>query len=334
VSNPERPTLQSIYSARARIAPHVMRTPLIPIGHTLGCDNDFMLKCEFMQASGAFKMRGATNRILTMAPEARARGVITVSTGNHGRAVATVARRLGIEATVCVSKLVPEYKLAKLKASGATLRIIGADQDETATLTFDMAEREGLTLVHPFDDPEVIAGQGTVALELMEDMPAISCVVAGIGGGGLISGVALAMKSVNPRIRVIGVQMDRGPVMYESVKAGHIVDLPELPTLADSLAGSLYPGNALTFKMVSELVDDIVLVSETQIADAMLRVWQDTHYVLEGASAAPVAAMLAGKISNGSDESIAVIGSGGSVSVATLVSLMHEGVPHDPRSAA
>jgi threonine dehydratase len=314
-----RPTLQSIYAARARIVPHVRRTPLIPVGRRLGLANDFALKCEFLQSTGAFKVRGAASKILALPDEARRRGVVTMSTGNHGRAVAAVARGLRVPATVCVSKLVPRHKLDLFKGSGARLEVVGENSEQAGVRAIEIARAEGLTYVHPFDDPDVVAGQGTIGLELLEELPGITCLVAGIGGGGLISGIALALKSANPRIRVIGVQMDRNPVMYHSLKAGRPVELQELPTLADSLAGSIGLDNAHTFGMVRDLVDDIVLVSEGQIAAAMRRLFHATHFVLEGAGAAGVAAVMAGSIPLTDDDVLAVVGSGAGISVESFL---------------
>jgi threonine dehydratase len=314
-----KPTLQHIYEARSRIAPHVRLTPLIPVGRRLGLENDFALKCEFLQRTGSFKVRGAASRMLALPADVRRRGVVTMSTGNHGRAVADVARSLGVAVTVCVSKLVPRHKLDLFDGSGARIEIAGESSEQAGVRALELSRAEGLTYVHPFDDPEVIAGQGTIGLELLEQLPGISCLVAGVGGGGLISGIALALKSANPRIRVIGVQMDRNPVMHHSLKAGRPVELEELPTLADSLAGSIGLDNAHTFGMVRDLVDDIVLVSEEQIARAMGQLFRAAHFVLEGAGAAGVAALLAGRITLATDDVVAVVGSGAGISVESFM---------------
>lgn len=302
----------------------VRRTPLMPSTHLSEKTGAAVyLKLETLQETGTFKVRGAANKILSLADAQRARGVVTASTGNHGRAVSHVARRLGIPAVVCISERVPQNKVQALQKSGAQLVIEGQGQDEAAERAFALQEEKGLAMIHPFDDPAVIAGQGTIALELLEDLPELDTVLVPLSGGGLISGIALGLKSARPSLRVVGVSMARAPVMYHSLQAGHPVQMPEEETLADSLLGGIGLDNGYTFALVQRLVDDVILVSEEEIARAMAFLLREEHVVAEGAAAVGVAALLADKTS-GLGQNIAVIISGGNVALDTLMRVAQE----------
>jgi threonine dehydratase len=277
-------TLQSIDEARRAIRDIALRTPLIPALQLGGADRDVRLKLETAQPTGAFKIRGAANALASMDEAARRRGVVCASTGNHGRAVAYAARLHGISATICMSRLVPENKLAAIRALGATIRIVGDSQDEAQAETTRLKET-GLTEIPPFDHPDVIAGQGTIGLELLEDFPRMDTVIVPLSGGGLISGIAAALKSASPDIRVIGVSMERGAAMKESLAAGCPVEIAEEPSLADSLGGGIGLANLFTFAMVRDLVDEVVTVSEREIAEAMRRLFLEEGWVAEGAGA-------------------------------------------------
>ena len=282
-------TLQSIYAARRAIQGVACRPPLVP-AYALGGDGlDLRLKLETAQPTGAFKLRGAANAAARLSPEALRRGVVCASTGNHGRAVAFAARRLGGRAVVCMSRLVPENKLAAIRALGAETRIIGESQDEAQVEVARLVAEEGLSEIPPFDHPDVIAGQGTIGLELLEDFPDLDTVVVPLSGGGLIAGIARAVKSAAPGVRVVGVSMARGAAMQASLAAGRPVDVREEPTLADSLGGGIGLDNRLTFRMVRELVDDVVLLSEAEIAAAMRRLFLEEGWVAEGGGAVGVA---------------------------------------------
>lgn len=282
-------TLQSIYEARRAIQGVACRTPLVP-AHRLGGDElDLRLKLETAQPTGAFKLRGAANAAARLSPEALRRGVVCASTGNHGRAVAYAARRLGGRAVVCMSSLVPQNKLDAIRALGAETRIVGESQDEAQVEVERLVAEEGLSEIPPFDHPDVIAGQGTIGLELLEDFPDLDTVVVPLSGGGLIAGIARAVKSVSPAIRVIGVSMQRGAAMHASLEAGRPVEVREEPTLADSLGGGIGLANRWTFAMVRDLVDETVLVSETEIAAAMRRLFLEESWVAEGGGAVGVA---------------------------------------------
>ena len=282
-------TLQSIYAARRAIQGVACRTPLVP-AYALGGDGlDLRLKLETAQPTGAFKLRGAANAAARLSPEALRRGVVCASTGNHGRAVAFAARRLGGRAVVCMSRLVPENKLAAIRALGAETRIIGDSQDEAQVEVARLVAEDGLSEIPPFDHPDVVAGQGTIGVELLEDFPELDTVVVPLSGGGLIAGIARAVKSAAPGVRVVGVSMARGAAMQASLAAGRPVDVREEPTLADSLGGGIGLDNRWTFRMVRELVDEVVLLSEAEIAAAMRRLFLEEGWVAEGGGAVGVA---------------------------------------------
>ncbi|WP_126426594.1 hydroxyectoine utilization dehydratase EutB [Brevibacillus marinus] len=285
-------SIRDIYEARARITGIARRTPLV-LTHALSRETgaSIYLKLEHLQEIGAFKVRGAANKILQLSAEQRQRGVTTFSTGNHGLAVAYVANRLGIPAVICISQRVPQAKVARIGRYQAQLAIVGQSQDEAAEHCRTLQQEQGLTLIEPFDDPFVIAGQGTIALEMIEDLPRLDKVIIPLSGGGLLSGIALALKSLDPQIKVIGVSMERAAVMYESLKAGKPLLLPEAETLADSLLGGIGLNNQYTFQLTQELVDDLYLVSEEEIAKGMFYMLEQHRMIVEGASATCIAAI-------------------------------------------
>ena len=232
--------LTDIYQAKERIKGTVNHTQLVPspsLSEITG--TDVRLKLEIQQPIGAFKIRGAANKLAAMSAEERARGVVTVSTGNHGRAVAYAAKMHGVRAVICMSNLVPENKKQAIARLGAEIRIHGKTQDEAEILANELVRDEGLVMVHPFDDPFVMCGQGTIGLELMEDMPDIEQVVVPLSGAGLMGGIAMSLKSIKPSARTIGVSMELGAAMIESLEAGKPIEVEELPTLADSLGGGI-----------------------------------------------------------------------------------------------
>lgn len=290
---PENIRPGDIWMAKKRIAPYIVRTPLV---YSPALSNEtsssIYLKLETLQPTGAFKVRGAANKIVSLTDEEKKRGVTTFSTGNHGMAVAYVAGRLGVRAVVCISRRVPQAKVALLKSYGAQIKVTGDSQDDAEKHCMQLEKEEGMTVVPPFDDPEIIAGQGTIALEILEDLPDVTTVVIPLSGGGLLSGVALALKEANPDIRIIGVSMERAAVMYQSLRAGRPVVLPEEETLADSLLGGIGMENRYTFQMVQRYMDDALLVSEEKIARAMALILQNQRIVVEGAAACALAACL------------------------------------------
>ena len=315
------PTFEDVLAAQERIAGTAQWTPLVAAeALSRSLDRGVFLKLESLQPTGSFKVRGAANRLLAMTDEERSRGVVTVSTGNHGRAVAYVGQRLGVPVTVCLSELVPANKVAALRATGAELIIGGAGQDEATEHAEALRAERGLTLVHPFDDPYVIAGQGTLALELLEQLPVLDTVLVPLSGGGLISGVALALKTAKPEVRVVAVSAEATPVMLRSVEAGAPVELPEVPTLADSLGGGIGLANRYTLRLVSDLVDEHGVVSEQEIAGAMTHLLLEERLVVEGASAVGAAALFGGHVQAG--RATAAVVSGRNVDVRTLLALV------------
>jgi threonine dehydratase len=314
-------TLRDLYLAHRRIALYVRRTPLI---HTAILSKQsgarVYLKLENLQETGSFKVRGAANRLLSLSAAERARGVVTVSTGNHGRGVAYIAQQLGLRAVICVPEQVLPHKVAAMRQLGAEVVIQGQTQDEAELHAFQLQAGQGLTLVSAFDDPLVIAGQGTIGLELLDELPQIDTAIIPLSGGGLLSGIALALKAADPAIRIVGISQERQPAMHLSLLAGRPVPVVEEPTLADSLVGSIGVENRYTFDLVRALVDEMVLVSEEEIAAGMVHALREEHQVVEGGAAVGIAALLAGKVRQ-LGSSAAVVVSGSNVPIETLVKL-------------
>ncbi|TGR15152.1 hydroxyectoine utilization dehydratase EutB [Mesorhizobium sp. M4B.F.Ca.ET.190.01.1.1] len=288
---------EDIVEARARILSHVFATPLVT-SPTLSniCGVAVSLKLEHYQATGSFKLRGATNAILQLSAAGLEKGVVAASTGNHGRALAYAARAAGSRATICMSRLVPENKVAEIRRLGAEVRIIGNSHDDAQAEADRISEQQGLTAVPPFDHPHVVAGQGTIGIEIVEAMPSVTTIVVPLSGGGLIAGVAAAAKALRPRVKVIGVSMHRGAAMKASLDAGRPVLVEEFASLADSLGGGIGLDNGLTFSMCRDLLDGVVLLTESEIADGMRHAYAHEREILEGSGAVGIAALLARKI--------------------------------------
>ena len=309
---------QQIYQAKKRIAPWVTRTPLVR-AHALSeqCEAEVWCKLETLQPTGAFKLRGATNAILRLCEDERKRGVVAVSTGNHGRGVAYAAREQGVRAVICLSKLVPENKVKAIESLGAEVRIVGQSQDEAEIEANKLTDEEGLVNISPFDHPDVIAGQGTIGLELLEDFPELDCVVVPLSGGGLIGGIALALRAASSSIHVVGVTMENGPAMVRSLEAGKPVAIEEEESLADSLGGGIGFDNHYTLALVQELVDETLLVSEEEIGQAIRYVFETQRMVLEGGAAVGTASLLARKLEV-HGQNVALIYSGNNIAAETL----------------
>ncbi|NGO50702.1 hydroxyectoine utilization dehydratase EutB [Allomesorhizobium camelthorni] len=290
-------TLSDIQAARERIAGKIVRTPTVlspNLSERLGVP--VHLKLEHRQTTGSFKLRGASNAIASLAADEKRRGVVAASTGNHGRALAHAARLEGLRAVICMSRLVPENKVSEIRRLGADIRIVGKSQDDAQEEVDRLVAEEGLTMVPPFDHAAVIAGQGTVGLEMLDDVPDAATVVTPVSGGGLAAGVAAAINGLKPTMKVIGVSMERGAAMQASLAAGKPVLVDEMPTLADSLGGGIGLENRLTFSMIRDLLDGIVLVSEEEIAAGIVHAYAEEREIVEGAGAVGIAALLAGKI--------------------------------------
>ena len=289
--------LADIKAARSRIADKIDRTATVQsaaLSEIAGAA--VFLKMEHRQTTGSFKLRGASNALASLAPEARSRGVVAASTGNHGRALAHAAKLEGVRAVICMSRLVPENKVAEIRRLGADVHIVGDSQDDAQSEVERLVRDEQLAMVPPFDDPAVVAGQGTLGLEMMEAVPAARTVLVQLSGGGLASGIAAAVKGVSPSTRVIGISMRRGAAMKASLDAGKPVHVQELPTLADSLGGGIGLSNKLTFAMCRALLDDVVLLTEAEIAAGVRHAYAVEREVVEGAGAVGIAAILAGKV--------------------------------------
>ncbi|WP_194842361.1 hydroxyectoine utilization dehydratase EutB [Agrobacterium pusense] len=302
-------SLAAIEQAAARLAGQVERTPLVRSDNlSERCGHPVHLKLETRQPIGAFKLRGAMNAIFSLDDEARKRGLVTASTGNHGRAVAYAAEKLGIPATICMSALVPANKVEAIRALGADIRIVGRSQDDAQEEVERLTRSHGLTAIPPFDHSDVVAGQGTIGLEVVEDMPELATILVPLSGGGLAGGIAVAVKALKPTARVVGISMERGAAMHASVKAGRPVSVQEEETLADSLGGGIGLANRVTFALCQALLDDIVLVSEDEIAAGIRHAAHEEGLTVEGAGAVGFAAVLSGKVNISGPTAIIVSG--------------------------
>lgn len=290
-----RPELADVMAAHRAIQGVAIETPAncSAIGTEAA---PLWLKLETLQPSGAFKLRGAANAVAKLTDAARERGVVCCSTGNHGTALAYAAKVSGVPATVCVSELVPEVKIRAIEAQGARVVRRGQSQDDAQVEADRLVTEEGMTDIPPFDNFDIIAGQGTIGLELLRDLPELECLLVPLSGGGLAAGIALAAKAIKPGIRIIGISMDRGAAMAESLRAGQPVEVTEVPSLADSLGGGIGLTNQLTFDICRDLLDEVVLVSEDEIYRGMQVLFRRDRQIAEGASAVGHAAILAGKV--------------------------------------
>jgi len=314
-------SLQDIYLARKKIDKMIRRT------HLIGCqlpkdrpDISTRLKLENQQVTGAYKIRGAANKLLNLTPAEKKRGIITVSSGNHGRAVAYVSKHLGIDATVCIPEVTPENKVEATRHLGAEVILHGQNYDETAEYAQALQEERGLTYISPYDDPFIIAGAGTIGLELLEDFPQLDTVVVPLSGGGCISGIALALKSANSEIRVVAASAKRAAAMHHSLETGKPIEVNEEETIAEALSGGITSENQYTFSMCQELVDESVLVSDDEIAEAILFALRKNHLVVEGGGAVGIAALLYEKVSHLGDN-VAVVVTGGNIDLSLLLSI-------------
>ncbi|WP_337192728.1 pyridoxal-phosphate dependent enzyme [Halobacillus halophilus] len=278
--------LRDVWIARKRMESIVKPTPLVYSEFLSGhAAQPVYLKLEQSHPTGSFKIRGAANKLLSLTDEEKQRGVTTFSTGNHGIATAYVAGRMGIPCTVCLSHRVPEAKLGRLKRLGAAVEQTGVSQDEAAVRCRELEAEKGMTVVEPFDDPAVIAGQGTIGLELMEQLPNVREVVIPLSGGGLLSGIGLVLKKADPAISITGVTMERSAVMQTSLKKGAVVTLEEEDTLADSLLGGIGEDNRYTFSMTRSLMDKGVLLPEERIKEGLYSLLDHHKMIVEGAAA-------------------------------------------------
>jgi threonine dehydratase len=326
-------TLSEIQSALGRIRKSFPASPCTrseAFSELTG--NSIYLKLENRQRTGAFKERGALNKLLSLSADERAQGVIAASAGNHAQAVAYHASNLGIRARIVMPLATPLIKVSATRGYGGEVVLHGANYDEAYEEALRISEREHLTFVHPFNDDAVIAGQGTLGLELLEQYPDLEVVIAPIGGGGLISGIGCAVKETNPRIQVFGVQPARLPSVKTAVAEGKLVTLPSAVTIADGIA--VRRGGERTLPMIQKYVDDIVTVEEEEIANAVLLLLEREKTLAEGAGAAALAALVNHRIPmlNGkSAKKTAVVVSGGNIDVTLLARIIERGLVKDGR---
>ena len=325
----ETVTLTSIQTARARIGEAIHMSPC-HLSHHLSelTGLPLHLKLENLQRTGSFKERGALNKLLTLSESERKRGVIAASAGNHAQGVAFHAAARGIRAQIVMPLATPLVKVAATRNFGAEVILHGASYDEACDEALRRRIEEGRTFIHPFDDPEVIAGQGTIGLELLEQVPDIEAVVVPIGGGGLISGIACALKETNPKIRVIGVEPEKLPSMLRAREAGHPVTIAPEATVADGIA--VRRAGDLTLPLVNRYVDEIVSVDDEEIASAILMMLEQEKTLAEGAGAAALAAIVQSKTNLRHRRTVALV-CGGNIDVTLLAKIIERGLVKDGR---
>ena len=318
-------TLEMIHEAREALNGVARVTPL---NEAKNLGKNVYIKAETLQKTGAFKLRGAYNKIRSLSQEERERGVIACSAGNHAQGIALSATTLGIKSVICMPAGAPLSKVEATKNYGAEVVLVPGVYDDAAKEAARLAEEKGYSFAHPFNDPYVIAGQGTIGLEILEQLPEVEQVVVPIGGGGLISGIAFAIKALKPSCKVIGVQAAGAASMYSSRQNGGILELPSVSTIADGIAVKR-PGD-LTFELCQKYVDEIVTVKDDEIATAILALMEDQKTVAEGAGATTVAAVMFGKVNVVDRKTVCVV-SGGNVDVTTLSRVITKGLSKSGR---
>jgi threonine dehydratase len=322
-------TLPEIHAAMARVRDSIYLSPCARSEYfSQHTGNSIYLKLDNLQRTGAFKERGALNKLLTLTSEERARGVIAASAGNHAQGVAYHAGRHGIRAQICMPLTTPLIKASATKSYGAEVVLHGANYDEACEEAVRRSQHFRMTFIHPFDDEVVIAGQGTMGLEIVEQVPDVQAIVAPVGGGGLIAGVACAVKETNPQVRVIGVQPARLPSMKVAIAEGQPVTLSPAATIADGIA--VRRAGQKTLPLIQKYVDDIVTVDEEEIANAILLLLEREKTLAEGAGAAGIAAVVNHKTSL-SGNKVAVLVGGGNIDVSLLSRIMERGLVKDGR---
>lgn len=322
-------TLDTIYKASHVLKEVIRKTDLIK-APKINPDADVYLKTENLQVTGSFKVRGAYYKISTLSAEEREKGVIACSAGNHAQGVALAATKAGIKSLICLPDGAPISKVEATKGFGAEVCLVPGVYDDAYNKALQLRDEKGYTFIHPFDDENVIAGQGTIGLELLEQLPDMDAVVVPIGGGGLISGVAFAIKQLNPKIKVYGVQAAGAPSMYNSVKGGKIERLDSVATIADGIAVK-EPGEN-TFELVSKYVDEIVTVTEDEISGAILSLIEQQKLIAEGAGAVSVAAVMFDKVPVKGKKVVCLV-SGGNIDVTILSRVIRRGLVKSGRAS-
>ncbi|MCI5617834.1 MAG: threonine ammonia-lyase [Ruminococcus sp.] len=323
-------TLDKIYHA-SHVLKNVVRETKLVEAPKINPECEVYLKPECLQLTGSFKLRGSGYMISQLSDEEKAHGVIACSAGNHAQGVALAATKYGIKSLICLPDGAPISKVEATKNYGAEVCMVKGVYDDAYAKAIELRDKCGYTFVHPFDDINVIAGQGTIGLEIMEEMSDVDAIVVPIGGGGLISGVAFAAKKLNPNIKVYGVQAAGAPSMYNSIKEGKIIKLDSVNTIADGIK-VMEPGEN-TFKLVSEYVDEIVTVTEDEISSAILALIEQQKMIAEGAGAVSVAAVMFNKIPVEGKKVVCVV-SGGNIDVTILSRVIKRGLMNTGRSAS
>jgi len=323
-------TLKLIQEAYEAIHPYVYRTILDPSSNLSSLiGTDIYLKMENLQKTGSFKVRGAMNKVLKLSPEERRKGVLAASAGNHAQGVAMAASRLGIPATITMPENAPLAKVSATEGYGAKVILSGAVFDDAYQKALEIQQESGATMIHAFDDLDVMAGQGTIGLEIYQDLPEVDTVLVPIGGGGLIAGIAVALKSLKPSVRIVGVQAAGAPSMAHALEIGKPDAIPRANTLADGIA--VKKAGELTFAAVREYVDEVVTVEEEEISQAILLLMERTKSLVEGAGAVAVAAALQGKVDLKGQKTVLIL-SGGNIDVNFLAQIIERGLRRSGRT--
>jgi threonine dehydratase len=312
-----------VEAAEQRIRPLIRRTYLEPsVYYSQLSGANVFFKCENLQHTGSFKTRGALSKVLSLSESDRVRGVVSASTGNHGAAVAFAADKVGATALIFVPDNASPSKLAAIGRLGAEVRVHGSDSVEAEAHARAYAAQQGLTFVSPYNDPQVVGGQGTIGLELAQQLPEVDAALVAVGGGGLIAGIAVALKRQRPGVRIVGCSPEHSQVMIQSVTAGKILDLPSLPTLSDGTAGGVEAGS-ITFPLCRDLVDDYETVDEDQIADHLRQYMAAHHQLIEGSAAVPIAALIKRR-DEFAGKNVVVVLCGGNIDLETLTDILSQ----------
>lgn len=318
-------SFDDVEAARKRIEPYVDESPCQYselFSQQFGCETH--LKLENFHLTGSFKERGACNRLLQMPEDRRHQGVVAASAGNHAQAVALYASKLGISAKIVMPEGTPLVKVTRTRNFGGEVVLHGANFDDAYDYARELCEEEGRIFIHPFNDPAIIAGQGTIGLELLEQNPYLDTILVPIGGGGMAAGIAVAVKETNPKIRVIGIEASVLASMKSSIEAGSVVEMPAAQTLCDGIA--VRRVGSIPHEILSEYLDDIVTVSEREVAGAVLNVLETEKMIAEGAGAASIAALAAGKVPDIEGRRVCAVISGGNIDVNVLARIIERGL--------
>ncbi len=323
-------TLDRVYKA-SRVLQEVIRETDMIYAPKIRNDAKIYLKTENLQVTGSFKVRGSYFKISQLTDEERANGVIACSAGNHAQGVALAATKCGIKSLICLPEGAPISKVEATKRYGAEVCMVKGVYDDAYNKAIELRDEKGYSFIHPFNDPDVIAGQGTIGLEIMEQLPNVDAVVVPVGGGGLISGVAFTIKQINPNCKVYGVQATGAPSMEKSIADGKIETLDKVQTIADGIAVKT-PGD-LTYELVNKYVDGIITVTDDEISLAILTLLEQQKLIAEGAGAVPVAAVLAGKVPDIEGKNVCCLVSGGNIDVTILSRVIERGLKMSGRTA-